>query len=114
MVRATLDTHLRVRVGGLPQQALSQICAALSIENPERAIAIREILWNAKMLPKTIDLYRFEGSSFLTDRIGETPTTPEASTWVMTLIGLAAVTFAGYRNSRNGRFSTLVRKGALV
>jgi hypothetical protein len=32
----------------------------------------------------------------------------------MTLIGLAAVTFAGYRNSRNGRFSTLVRKGALV
>jgi hypothetical protein len=32
----------------------------------------------------------------------------------MTLIGLAAVTFARYRDSKSGRFSTFVRKGALV
>jgi hypothetical protein len=60
------------------------------------------------------NLYRFEGSSFSFDLGAEPPTTPEASTWVMTLIGLAAVTFARYRVSRNGRFSILVRKGALV
>jgi hypothetical protein len=56
----------------------------------------------------------FEGSSLSFDLAAEPSATPEASTWVMTLIGLAAVTLAGYRNSRNGRFSTLVRKGALV
>ena len=46
------------------------------------------------------DLYRFEGSSFSTDRLGETPTTPEASTWVMMLIGFAGLGVAGYRSSR--------------
>lgn len=40
--------------------------------------------------------------------------TPEASTSVMTLIGLVAVIFASYRNLRNGLFSNLTRKGALV
>ncbi len=60
------------------------------------------------------NLYRFEGSSFSFDLAAEPPTTPEASTWVMTLIGLAAVTFARYRNSRNGRCLTLAPKGALV
>jgi hypothetical protein len=60
------------------------------------------------------NLYQFEGSSFSFDLAAEPSATPEASTWVMTLIGLAAVTFARYRTSKSGRFSTLVRKGALV
>jgi hypothetical protein len=60
------------------------------------------------------DLYRFEGSSFAMDLAGGAPPTPEASTWVMMLIGLVAVTFAGYRNSGNGCFSILMRKGALI
>ena len=60
------------------------------------------------------NLYRFEGSSFSFDLAAEPPATPEASTWVMTLIGLAAVTFARYRALRSGRFSTLAPKGALV
>jgi hypothetical protein len=60
------------------------------------------------------DLYRFEGSSFSVDLAAEPSASPEASTWMMTLIGLVAVTFASYRNSRSGRFSTLMRKGALV
>jgi hypothetical protein len=51
------------------------------------------------------DLYRFEGSSFSFDLAAEPPTTPEASTWVMMLIGLVAVTAAGYRNSRQYRRS---------
>jgi hypothetical protein len=67
---------------------------------------------DAPWLPS--DLYRFEGSWFSFDLAAEPSATPEASTWVMTLIGLAAVTFARYRKSRNGRFSILVRKGALV
>jgi hypothetical protein len=46
------------------------------------------------------DLYRFEGSSFSTDGLGETPTTPEASTWMMMLIGFAGLGVAGYRSSR--------------
>jgi hypothetical protein len=46
------------------------------------------------------DLYRFESSSFSTDLLGETPTTPEASTWVMMLIGFAGLGLAGYRSSR--------------
>jgi hypothetical protein len=49
------------------------------------------------------DLYRFEGSSFSTDLLAETATTPEASTWVMMLIGFAGLGMAGYRNSKNPR-----------
>ena len=60
------------------------------------------------------NLYQFESSSFSFDLAAEPSATPESSTWVMTFIGLAAVIFARYRSSRNGRFSTLVRKGALV
>ena len=60
------------------------------------------------------NLYQFEGSSFSFDLAAEPSATPEASTWVMTLIGLAAVTLARYRTSKSGRFSTFVRKGALV
>jgi hypothetical protein len=60
------------------------------------------------------DLYQFEGSSFSTDFAvgGNAGATPEPSTWMMMLMGFAGLTFAGYRNSRNCRFSTLVRKGA--
>jgi hypothetical protein len=49
---------------------------------------------------RSSDLYRFEGSSFSTDRLAETPTTPEASTWVMMLIGFVGLGAAGYRSSR--------------
>jgi hypothetical protein len=49
------------------------------------------------------DLYRFEGSSLSTDLLAETPSTPEASTWVMMLIGFAGLGFASYRNSRTQR-----------
>ena len=48
---------------------------------------------DAPWLPS--DLYRFEGSSFSMDLAGETPTTPEASTWVMMLIGFAGLGMAG-------------------
>ena len=54
---------------------------------------------DAPWLPN--DLYRFEGSSFSTDLLGDTPTTPEASTWVMMLIGFAGLGIAGYRSSEN-------------
>jgi hypothetical protein len=58
------------------------------------------------------DLYRFEGSSLSIDILSDAPPTPEASTWVMMLIGFAGLGFAGYRNSGNGKFSLLMRKGA--
>lgn len=67
---------------------------------------------DAPWLPS--NLYKFEGSSFSFDLAAEPSATPEASTRVMMLIGLAAVTFAGFRYSRSGRFSILARKGALV
>ena len=47
------------------------------------------------------DLYRFEGSSFSIDLLADTQPTPEASTWLMMLIGFAGLGFAGYRNSKN-------------
>jgi hypothetical protein len=47
------------------------------------------------------NLYRFKGSSFSTDLLAETATTPEVSTWVMMLIGFAGLGMAGYRNSKN-------------
>ena len=55
---------------------------------------------DAPWLPS--DLYRFEGSSFSMDLAGEAPPTPEASTWVMMLIGFAGLG-AGYRRSKNPR-----------
>jgi hypothetical protein len=45
------------------------------------------------------NLYWFEGSSFSTDLLADTPPTPEASTWVMMLIGFAGLGMAGYRSS---------------
>jgi hypothetical protein len=56
---------------------------------------------DAPWLPN--NLYRFEGSSFSTDLLGETPTTPEASTWVRMLIGFAGLCVAGYRSSKTAR-----------
>jgi hypothetical protein len=47
------------------------------------------------------DLYRFEGSSFSTDLAGEAPATPEASTWVLMLIGFAGLGAAGCRSFKN-------------
>jgi hypothetical protein len=46
------------------------------------------------------DLYRFEGSSFSMDLAGEAPPTPEASTWVMMLIGFAGLGMAGHRTPK--------------
>ena len=54
---------------------------------------------NMPWLPN--DLYRFEASSFSTDLLAETTTTPEAATWVMVLTGFAGLGMAGYRNSKN-------------
>jgi hypothetical protein len=67
---------------------------------------------DAPWLPSS--LYRFEGSSFSFNLVAEPSATPEAPTWVMTLIGLAVVTFARYWTPGNGRFSNVARKGALV
>jgi hypothetical protein len=47
-----------------------------------------------------ITFYWFEGSSFSTDLLAETAPTPEASTWVMMLIGFAGLGVARYRNSK--------------
>lgn len=56
---------------------------------------------NTPWLPN--HLYRFESSSFSMDLLSETPPTPEASTWVMMLIGFASLGAAGYRNSKTRR-----------
>jgi hypothetical protein len=54
---------------------------------------------NTPWLPN--DLYRFEGSSFSTDLLADSQPTPEASTWVMMLIGFAGLGMAGCRSSKN-------------
>ena len=54
---------------------------------------------NTPWLPN--DLYRFEGSWSSTDLLADTRPTPEASTWVMMLIGFAGLGMAGYRSPRN-------------
>lgn len=62
-----------------------------------------DISLDARWLP--IDLYRFESSSLSADFAAGGPrgTTPEVSTWVMMLIGFAALSFAGYGNSKKSR-----------
>ena len=60
------------------------------------------------------DLYHFEGSSFSVDLLSDARPTPEASTWVMMLIGFAGLGFVGCRNDGNRKFSLLMRKGAHV
>jgi hypothetical protein len=69
---------------------------------------------DAPWLPS--DLYRFEGSSFSTDLAagGTAGPTPEPSTWMMLLMGLAGIAFARIWNSRNWQFSTPARKGAQI
>jgi hypothetical protein len=56
-------------------------------------------------------LYRFEGSSFSVDLAGGAAPTPEASTWIMMLIGFGGLSCAGYRSSSSRRLSTVTRKG---
>lgn len=53
---------------------------------------------NTPWLPN--DLYLFEGSSFSVDLLATTPTTPEASTWVMMLVGFAGLGIARHRSSK--------------
>jgi hypothetical protein len=53
---------------------------------------------NMPWLPN--NFYRFEGSAFSADLLADTRPTPEASTWVMMLIGFAGLGMAGYRNSK--------------
>jgi hypothetical protein len=54
---------------------------------------------NMPWLPN--DLYRFEGSWSSTDLLVDTQPAPEASTWVMMLIGFAGLGVAGHRSSKN-------------
>jgi hypothetical protein len=64
---------------------------------------------DAPWLPS--NLYRFEDASFSSDLAVQPPTTPEASTWGMMLIGFAGLSLAGYRSSRQSRRSPLSPKG---
>jgi hypothetical protein len=68
---------------------------------------------DAPWLPR--NLYRFEASSSSMDLAAGAPAggTPEASTWVMMLIGFAGLSVAGYRSSRDQPFSTLTLKRRL-
>ena len=63
---------------------------------------------DAPWLPS--DLYRFEASSFSMDLAAGAPAggAPEASTWVMMLIGFGGLSVAGYRSSGDQRFSILM------
>ena len=69
---------------------------------------------DAPWLPS--DLYRFEASSFSMDLAAGAPAggTPEASTWVMMLFGFAGLSVAGYRSSRDQRFSILMLNKAPI
>jgi hypothetical protein len=66
---------------------------------------------DAPWLPN--NLYRFEGSSFSTDLLSETPATPEASTWMMMLIGFAGLGVAGYRSSKAPVARSNVSRGSI-
>ena len=68
---------------------------------------------DAPWLPS--NLYRFEASSFSMDLAAGAPAggAPEASTWVMMLIGFAGLSVAGYRSSGDQRFSILMLKRRL-
>ena len=63
---------------------------------------------DAPWLPS--DLYRFEASSFSMDLAAGAPAggAPEASTWVMMLIGFGGLSVAGYRSSGDQRLSILM------
>jgi hypothetical protein len=69
---------------------------------------------DAPRLPS--DLYRFEASSFSMDPAAGAPAggTPEASTWMMMLFGFAGLSVAGYRSSRDQRFSILTLNKAPI
>ena len=67
---------------------------------------------DAPWLPS--ELYRFEASSFSMDLAGAPAGgAPEASTWVMMLIGFGGLSVAGYRSSGDQRFSILMLNGGI-
>jgi len=68
MVRATLDTHLRLKIGDLTQGTFGYICGALTIPNPFRDTAIREKLWNAQQIPRNIEIFEVSGDEFILPR----------------------------------------------
>jgi len=67
-VLAIIDSSIRLRIQEWPAEVVSAICASLRIPNQARETAIKELLWNAKQMPRTIDLYHVDGEHLVLPR----------------------------------------------
>jgi superfamily II DNA or RNA helicase len=67
-IEVTIDTHIRVNVAQLGTQVRDELMRALTIPNPAKPAALREMLWGAAQMPDEIALYRFEGSVMIIPR----------------------------------------------
>lgn len=56
-IPATLSTHLFVDRASLPPEVQAQIVDALTIANPDKPIALREMLYGAHSMPDYIELF---------------------------------------------------------
>lgn len=60
MIGVRVNTHLEIASETLTERQQEVVRAALTIPNPERIVAEREMVWDWESLPETIELWREE------------------------------------------------------
>ena len=58
MINAVIDSSIHINPTDIPDNILQGIYSRLTIPNPQRKLAEREMLWNAKKIPEFIKLYK--------------------------------------------------------
>jgi superfamily II DNA or RNA helicase len=73
-MRATLRDSITISTAEMPDQARVAIESALTVSNPHKAIAERELLWNRHQISATMPLFKYDPDrSYLTLPIGFLP-----------------------------------------
>jgi superfamily II DNA or RNA helicase len=60
-----IDNAIRLNQKDLPKQVLDEIFKQLRVINPQKKIAEREMLWNAKSIPSHLELWKYNGHNEL-------------------------------------------------
>ena len=65
MINVKIDSAIHLNPNDLAPGVLEKILGELTVINPAKKSAEREMLWNAKDIPSHLKLYRFNGHNEL-------------------------------------------------
>jgi superfamily II DNA or RNA helicase len=64
-INVTIDSSIRLNPKDIPKNVLDEILAHLRILNPQKKIAEKEMLWNAKNIPSHLELWKYNSHNEL-------------------------------------------------